>query len=587
MNLLHRGLWALTLTVPLLLSGASLSLAQPATQTRATATPLASVPQEAALMLRLKAPNATIERVSGMLNAVQPGLGGMISGQAVMVGQAISNPTLDGVNMDGDFWAAAIPQKDAPPSVVFMIPATDVQAMEDAIDARFTFLANGGWGIYSEDAAAIEAVKACLAGSKPSVMKLFSGPAEEAFGVGDLSLVLNMPTLRDFYRNELDEAKTMAEGQIGMALEQAPETGGINAEGMGELASKAVECVFRAIDESEVGVISLTTNPSGLVITEHFGFGAGTTTGAYLAQGRPTAATLLGNLPVGALGYLLYSADLAELNMSSMKMVGSIMTLSEEQQQAMTAAAVDIESSGIGPGAISFDLTGDDEGAVRSVSVFTMQNPGKFKQALRALMPQMGNMKTNGMEQTSELKADAETAAGTSVDVVTVTQKFDVENNPVVAETQQAMMSWMYGTDGMVQRFAYLGDRMVQTLGGGSEAMAAALEQAQGSGGKPAAELARDMQVLPGEANVYGMVDLVSALVKMLPAMQTAIPGGLPIPADAMDGLELPPSFVGFAAQTTGPGITTTFAVPVEQIQSGMQVFQHVQGQGLQGGGQF
>ena len=116
--------------------------------------PLDLIPADATAVVRLKSPEATIGKVGNFANAIQPGLGFMVQGQAPGLG-ALSSPIrhLGGVDLKQDWYVAIFAVKGAEPSVVFVVPATDVKALQGGVDDSFTFASKDSWVAYSKDEA--------------------------------------------------------------------------------------------------------------------------------------------------------------------------------------------------------------------------------------------------------------------------------------------------------------------------------------------------------------------------------------------------------------------------------------------------
>ena len=76
--------------------------------------PLDLIPADATAVVRLKSPEATIGKVGNFANAVQPGLGFMVQGQAPGLGALISNPTLGGVDLKQDWYVAVFDLEELP-----------------------------------------------------------------------------------------------------------------------------------------------------------------------------------------------------------------------------------------------------------------------------------------------------------------------------------------------------------------------------------------------------------------------------------------------------------------------------------------
>ena len=63
------------------------------------------LPDSTAAVIKLMAPQKTLKQLSSFADSVQEGSGGMIKGQAGMLGLGISNPTMQGVDQSRDWWA--------------------------------------------------------------------------------------------------------------------------------------------------------------------------------------------------------------------------------------------------------------------------------------------------------------------------------------------------------------------------------------------------------------------------------------------------------------------------------------------------
>ena len=60
--------------------------------------------KDAAVVVRLKAPDTTVKDLAAFIDKVQPGFGAIVQGQASTLGLAINNPTLAGVDMTRDWY---------------------------------------------------------------------------------------------------------------------------------------------------------------------------------------------------------------------------------------------------------------------------------------------------------------------------------------------------------------------------------------------------------------------------------------------------------------------------------------------------
>jgi hypothetical protein len=207
---------------------------------------------------------------------------------------------------------------------------------------------------------------------------------------------------------------------------------------------------------------------------------------------------------------------------------------------------------------------------MRVVSITELKDPKKMRELAKKMAKIMGEIELDGVDQTYDFKPDAEKAGKHSVDVLTVTQKFD-EDNPQ-AESQEKMLTLLYGPEGMVTRFVYLKDRVVQTIGGGKLAMAKALQTVEGGASAASGPQPFDAtrKKLGDKLNGVVLIDLPSFLAGALKVAVENNPDSLPIPIDAGKlGQVTPakPSFLGMAFTLEPAAIRSRIVLPVEQLQ--------------------
>ena len=85
------------------------------------AEPSDAVPESASVVLRVKAPQTTLGNLGDFVDAVQPGVGPVVKGNLAMLGLAISNPGLAGVDIEKDWWAIGFAESQQKPALVFVV----------------------------------------------------------------------------------------------------------------------------------------------------------------------------------------------------------------------------------------------------------------------------------------------------------------------------------------------------------------------------------------------------------------------------------------------------------------------------------
>ena len=162
---------------------------------------LSAVSREAAGVVRLRQPEAAAANIGELVDAVREGLGGQVRAQSGLVGLAVANPTQAGVDKTGDWYAAVylpegVGDPGVEPEIVYIIPASDLGAMRQAIEAQeLAFFEHGAYGVYtSKGSGAFEQTKKLLAaGGANSLAGQLNEAERKLLDEGDLALYINVP----------------------------------------------------------------------------------------------------------------------------------------------------------------------------------------------------------------------------------------------------------------------------------------------------------------------------------------------------------------------------------------------------------
>lgn len=516
-----------------------------------------AIPADAAVVVRLKAPKATTERVAGFVDMVQPGMGNNIRTQAKVIGLAILNPTLEGVDMTKDWYMAIFaPAEGSPePTMLYIIPATDVKAMEEGLGGEVKFVAHGDFGVYSQSSELVESVEEFLKGEDEGAGDEIDDKSLAAFEKGDLSAWVNVGGLTEEFADKLQEAREQAEQQV----ENQP-----GAEGTQEIAKKFVGGFFDVVGDIEGLVATVVVEKQGVTIEEFVVAKDDSGAAKFLAKSTPDTLAMLSSLPAGQIGYMGGKFDVQTLMEWSGSLIESMEGADEQKESAkkMIEAMKGIKFGTFVAGMKLGDL---ETGLLRVASLGQVSPVDKFK----ALMKQQAEdpsmlQSVEGLEMKVEYTEKAETIAGTPVDLykMTVEQKDDA---PPQAEIQKRMLDAMYGPGGMVGRYAFLKDQLVYVIGGESSDMEAALTSAK-TPAKPSAGFAATRAKLGEKANLLFMVDLPKLVATGAQIGSTAGLVPVQIDNDLIEGLELKESYTGFAAGADGATARAVTYIPVDQV---------------------
>lgn len=172
------------------------------------AEPSDAVPDSASVVLRVKAPQTTLGNLGDFVDAVQPGVGAVVRGNVAMLGLAISNPGLAGVDIEKDWWAIVFAEsRQQRPAIVFVVPVTDANAVKNALPSGFQFHSADKLAVYSDNE---ERWAKFVIGSAAKARALWSkidASTKKLFEASDLSVLINLQQLTKAFESELQQAE--------------------------------------------------------------------------------------------------------------------------------------------------------------------------------------------------------------------------------------------------------------------------------------------------------------------------------------------------------------------------------------------
>lgn len=549
------------------------------TQTQAFSadSPLDVIPENVSFVVRVKSPKTLTEKAAKIADAVRPGTGQLVTGQAQSLGMAIANPTLDGVNQDGEFWVAAFLKDEGEPDVVLIIPATDVDEMKDAIDASYDFMAYKSYGLYTQDEGVLQHFRDCQSGTKNALKKIPEGKSSSVFNTGDVNAWINLKEVKTIYKDKIDEGKSEAENglkQLGQQMEDAQDQGIPGVEGMDfkkivSLYEKLLKMAIQALEDTETYTISIGVERAGGVnINEYIQVAKDSKTAKAMATLSPTESMTLKQLPKGDMMYVESSANIMQLQTKMIDFAADMMQVTEDKQDDLKAAFKSMKNIKFGNHGISLKLGDIAEGMLRTTVVGNVSPTADFKKTVRSIADIAGNVEVAGMTQTSTIEQDSETYGSEKADVTTVVQNFDMEANPM-AMYQQQFIEALYGPNGIVSRTIYQSDKYIQTSGGGKERMEESLKAATNSDSLSGdSALVRDRKALPEKTDLIFLTDIPNMLVTFVTKVLESGMVPLPIDPTPLTELEMKQSYAGWSMTSDDRGIHLRTNVPMDTLEN-------------------
>ena len=515
--------------------------------------PLTRFSSDAAVVVRLAAPEKTIGQVADLVDAIQPGFGDQVRQQGDMIGVAISNPTLAGVDKTEDWYLIVFADADGPPTAIFAIPATDPKALAEALPENLESEIDGDWVYYTDKN---QGLPEKLTKDDESIEEGMGDEAGKLFDKGDLAIYVNVEDLAETYKAQLEEVQAKAKE----AIENLPNQLGPQGEQIKPamaMYSELLDKLMVAVGDGEELTIALNIDKTGLTIEDYGVFGEDSETAKAIAAHPVSKMAMLGKLPPSAIGYVGVSADLRKLMQWGLK-YSTEMLKDESQKEALNKSIEGMKGIAFSGMVNSFDIGDTKSGLFKMVGVAECTPVDKLKAQMRSISKSMGKIEYPGFSQETTVKEDAETIAGQKVDLITIKQEVEDQNAAMIQTA-------MFGPDGMTSRVAYLDKGYIQTMGGGKGAMEAALKTYKATSSASAAT-AFQAKLLPA-SNLTWMLDLPTLAIR---AAKVAGDFGaqLPFEASELDGLEVTPSFMGGAVAVEKNAVRAKFTLPVEQAQN-------------------
>lgn len=535
-----------------------------------TESPLKAIPGDAAVVVRVKGFQGTLDKVAKLADAVQPGSGNTVKFGGAAIGAGLKNPTMEGVDLAGDFYLAVFVEKDSEPGMVFVVPAKDTAAMEEALGEDITFLKHGKFGIYSDDEELIDAVKEQLKSKdEDSLEDAIDEKSMAVLKRGDISVFVNVPALLEVYKDEFAMAQGLVEGIKDQAAEGAAAPG-VNMAAMMEKLQGLASTLLKAVEDHEGISVALTFTDKDIVLEEFFKLEDDSDTGKALKAGTGSDLGLLSSLPSDSLGYYAVQCDISEFMAWGMEFAESVIE-DEKALEILKGAKDEFKKMKFKGLAGAFNLGKSSGGLLQAVSLISMDDPKKFRALTQKYSTAMKEFEQAGVKTEVTYKADAEKIGTTSIDLTNA--KVTISDDAPNAEQQRALINAMYGEDGMVTRTAFLKDKVVQVIGGGKPAMESALKAVEGASRTPSAGVQAVRSKLGTKPNFVGLIDIASLAVKGLSLAGEFGGEALPFdPEEITKGLTLKPSYLGFGVEVQDAAVSVKTVLPVDQIKSLVQI---------------
>ena len=553
-----------------------------ASQTPTLAAPLDAIPDSASVVIRLKGPENTIGKIVALVNQVEPQFAPLIEAQSKAIGLLIANPAMMGVDQKQDWWVAVFTSADSEPGIVFVVPATDADALKKAVGAGHEALVHENHVIYTQDKTAAEKVKQRLGGTGQSITAVIGKSSQAVFDSGDLAAFVNVRQITKTYKAQLDEASAAVDQALGQMADVAPEMPGMDMKAVFDMYGQMARGLLQAVKDTEEYTFALAVDGSGITIEEYARFTEGSATDEVFKSHTTSDLALVDKLPAGKPIYFGAHGDMQSLIKWGMGISASMYSGNEDIKKSMAQMAEGMTALKWGAYAGSVGLGSVEQGVLEMIVALEVEPSEKMRDLSRNVLKAMGTMQAGPMKQEYDVKADAEKYGEHSADVMTMKQEINPELDPL--GIQKKIMAVMYGPDGMTARLVYLPGMMIETVGGGKPAMTEALKAFEGGGTAANEAVAKTRKQLVPKSNLLVLVDLPGLVASALQKVADSGQSPFPLPPALLDSVKSEPSYMGFAIAAEPQALRLKAVIPAEQVkgvtklvQIGMQTAAQIQ----------
>jgi hypothetical protein len=523
--------------------------------------PLSAFANDADVVIRLKNPKQTIEKAAAMAATAEEKLAAQVRDNAPFIGLLISNPALTGVDQEQDWLVVVHAKADADPAVIFCIPATDATAMQSALPEKMQKFARDGWVFYSEDKAAIQTLQSATPSSSASIASEIDDAARQVFDRGDISVFLNVDHLTQVYKAQLDKGTDQLAQRLNR---QAGILSMVPGADIGSSVDDGTSAGKDILKDTRAFTSATVITESGLNIETLGQFTAGTPTAQAMAGHPGDSLTTVSRLPEGAVLYVGLSSSLSAGVQNKLATSTSLAEPMDEQQQKLDELKKQLADVTYKSFAAAIGLGHREDGILRVASITEASPAGKIRDFSDAAADLMDvELAGQGIKQESDYVRDAETAGERAVDLLTVTTTVDPNVNPFFGSILTQITSGLFGPRGMEMRYSYWEDKFLFALGGGPEAMEAAVKTVDSSDPNGTETFREGLLEQP---NVLVLLDVQRIAYRALKAASEMPELNLPIDPKIVGTEEPAPSFIGFTIGTEPDALRSKSQVPSRQL---------------------
>ncbi|HWL08366.1 MAG TPA: hypothetical protein VNQ76_08180 [Planctomicrobium sp.] len=517
-------------------------------------TPLAQFTEDVDIIVRLREPDQTFEKLVKVVNKIQPGIGDAVQAQkAAVLGQLISNPTLTGVDETRDWYVGVYTNEEAPPTIVFAIPATSTGDFVAALGDGFKTQIHKTWVIYT-DAEEIPSVE----DSEPAT-ELLSDAAQSRLKNGDLTVFVNAGHLSEVYSDQIELAQENILEALNNLRHVMPPQGDLDGEAVAQMYTQFAEVFFQMVSDADAVSLSLSVSETEIALDKFVEFDSESDTAEFLASSKPSRFEKLAQLPANWPMYSGASGNMQQFMEWNLLASTSLLKLEGEKKELADKMKEELQDFEFGATVMAYDIADTTSAAMRGVGLFEVTPTHEFQKLTRQGLEAFGTISTGSLDQTITLQIDAESYGSHKADIVIMKQTHKDDPTGVA----QKMVDILLGEEGMECRYSVVDDLYLSTVGPGRKLMEDLIKSIET---KKSNRIEKARGSLMPEANFLMLLDLPGIAARGVKVASKVEDVPLMIDSSAIDNLGLKTSYIGIAVGSEENTLKSQLRIPLDQI---------------------
>ncbi|HET6884527.1 MAG TPA: hypothetical protein VFI31_30515 [Pirellulales bacterium] len=563
--------------------------------------PLAVLPAETALVVRM----SSLDKFAGNFKEMVSALGPVANPAAEGIERGLNE--MFKIGADGEAidrtvpaYLAAFPLEGGPEPVVRIVKAADEAKLRRAVlgagaDDKLTaekhdsgfekvskdghdwyFARRGEWVLYTER----EQVAKSLAfdsAQQPTLASSFGARAVELAAEGDAAVLINIARLIEVYGDKLDEQRDKLRRQIDNLPKEflGGDSSAIDPRATKKMYSDLAELLINAVYDARWAAGRVNFTSAGVTLAAAIDVKADTVTSDLVTENPPTAFETLGLLPAGAPIYYAYSSyppSLVDWRRDWLKLAYGEDTDATKKLLSALEASLAAEATTT-VGSLAFPSGVDT--ALTTVTLRQAQDPEKLRGSVTVYEPAANQQDTPLFSQSVEVTANVETYQQRVVDLMTTRFKFKDVADPGQAIGQKFLQK-LFGGDEVQTRLTTLEGVLVEAGGNDPKYLRSAVDRLQTGenvlGLDEAYAITRDQ--LPETANAILLLDAPRLIVDLIGIFKTIPPIDMFLAQAPLNlGAQPATSYAGISLATQPQGLRLDAYIPVTQPKGVLRIF--------------